>query len=291
MVAQRASRMRRSSRVAWWLDYSKRAAYGPRDESGWLGASDTGGFGCSGVVRCWSSGSRSPWGVWWFRKRRPRPAVRRRRPLSAGHIIWCAAALWRGTRGASRTWPIVAGESGLRPRPRRRGWRRRRCSRCTGSRPVRRPAPARRSRSSTPTTIRPPRATWRGFSSQYGLPACTTANGCFTKVDQTGGTSYPSVDAGWALEISLDVQWAHAIAPGAKILLVEANSASFTRSADRRGLRERLTRSTCRTVGAAESSSSRRSSTRTSLSAGCQHLRVELATAACRPRIRSLRPT
>lgn len=65
------------------------------------------------------------------------------------------------------------------------------------------------------------------FSAQYGLPACTTANGCFTKVNQTGGTSYPRKDAGWALEISLDVQWAHAIAPGAKILLVEASSNSF----------------------------------------------------------------
>ncbi len=66
------------------------------------------------------------------------------------------------------------------------------------------------------------------FSSQYELPACTTANGCFKKVDQNGGSSYPRKDAGWALEISLDVQWAHAIAPGAKILLVEASSNSFT---------------------------------------------------------------
>ena len=66
------------------------------------------------------------------------------------------------------------------------------------------------------------------FSSQYGLPACTTANGCFSKVNQTGGTSYPRSNAGWALEISLDIEWAHAIAPGAKILLVEASSNSFT---------------------------------------------------------------
>src|SRR3954452_25078199 len=51
------------------------------------------------------------------------------------------------------------------------------------------------------------------FSSQYGLPACTTANGCFTKVNQTGGSNYPRTDTGWALEISLDIQWAHAIAP------------------------------------------------------------------------------
>ena len=65
------------------------------------------------------------------------------------------------------------------------------------------------------------------FSSQYGLPACTTANGCFEKVNQTGDTIYPQSNAGWALEISLDVQWAHAIAPGAKILLVEASSNSF----------------------------------------------------------------
>ncbi|MGZ4317631.1 MAG: S53 family peptidase, partial [Gaiellaceae bacterium] len=65
------------------------------------------------------------------------------------------------------------------------------------------------------------------FSGQFGLPPCTTANGCFTKVNQTGGTSYPRKDAGWALEISLDIQWAHAIAPGATILLVEASSNSF----------------------------------------------------------------
>jgi subtilase family serine protease len=65
------------------------------------------------------------------------------------------------------------------------------------------------------------------FSRQYGLPACTTANGCFKKADQRGGKRYPRKDPGWALEISLDVQWAHAIAPGAKILLVEADSNSF----------------------------------------------------------------
>jgi subtilase family serine protease len=66
------------------------------------------------------------------------------------------------------------------------------------------------------------------FSTAFGLPSCTTANGCFQKVNQTGGTRYPKTNVGWALEISLDVQWAHAIAPGAKILLVEATSNSFT---------------------------------------------------------------
>src|SRR5438309_5678130 len=65
------------------------------------------------------------------------------------------------------------------------------------------------------------------FSSQYNLPACTTANGCFKKVNQTGGTSYPRKNAGWALEISLDVEIVHALCPNCKILLVEANSTSF----------------------------------------------------------------
>src|SRR5205823_8652889 len=43
-----------------------------------------------------------------------------------------------------------------------------------------------------------------------------------------GGRTYPRKDAGWALEVSLDIQWAHAIAPGARVLLVEAASSSFT---------------------------------------------------------------
>src|SRR5439155_8693424 len=38
------------------------------------------------------------------------------------------------------------------------------------------------------------------------------------------GTTYPSPSAGWAGEIALDVQWAHAIAPMANIILVEATS-------------------------------------------------------------------
>src|SRR5690348_15228975 len=57
------------------------------------------------------------------------------------------------------------------------------------------------------------------FSTQFGLPQCTSASGCFTKATPQG---QPTVDGGWALEIALDVQWAHAVAPGAKILLVEA---------------------------------------------------------------------
>jgi len=65
------------------------------------------------------------------------------------------------------------------------------------------------------------------FSQYFGLPECTTANGCFTKVNQTGGNVYPIDNAGWSMETALDVQYAHAIAPGAKILLVVASSDNF----------------------------------------------------------------
>ena len=65
------------------------------------------------------------------------------------------------------------------------------------------------------------------FSSFYGLPACTTANGCFRKVNQSGGTSYPAPNSGWALEISLDIETAHEICENCSILLVEASSSSL----------------------------------------------------------------
>jgi subtilase family serine protease len=64
------------------------------------------------------------------------------------------------------------------------------------------------------------------YRAQYGLPACTTANGCFTKVGQTGG-AVPRANASWSQEISLDLDMASAICPACKILLVEASSASF----------------------------------------------------------------
>ena len=65
------------------------------------------------------------------------------------------------------------------------------------------------------------------YRSQFGLPACTTANGCFRKVNQSGGTSYPRANSGWGLEIALDLQMVSAICPNCHILLVEASSASF----------------------------------------------------------------
>ena len=76
------------------------------------------------------------------------------------------------------------------------------------------------------------------FRSDSGLPAiqrCTLAtltsltssarNPCFTKTNQTGGTSLPSADAGWSNEIDLDLQAASAVCPMCSILLLEATSA------------------------------------------------------------------
>ncbi len=63
------------------------------------------------------------------------------------------------------------------------------------------------------------------FSSQFGLPACTTANGCFSKVYASG--SKPRTNCGWSQEAALDIEWAHAMSPNAKIVLVEAASNSF----------------------------------------------------------------
>jgi subtilase family serine protease len=67
------------------------------------------------------------------------------------------------------------------------------------------------------------------YRSHYGLPACTTANGCFKKVNQNGlAGPLPKADTGWASEISLDADMVSAVCPACKILLVEANSASLT---------------------------------------------------------------
>ena len=61
------------------------------------------------------------------------------------------------------------------------------------------------------------------FDTQFGLPSTTIAVS-----NETGGTSIPAGDpsGGWELEESLDVESAHAMAPGASIMLVEANSSS-----------------------------------------------------------------
>jgi subtilase family serine protease len=66
----------------------------------------------------------------------------------------------------------------------------------------------------------------QAFDQQFGLPGPSS----FKKVNQTGGSKLPGVDpaGNWELEESLDIEWAHAIAPAAGIILVEAKSALQT---------------------------------------------------------------
>lgn len=71
------------------------------------------------------------------------------------------------------------------------------------------------------------------YNSTYKLPffpncSSTVTTSCFMKVNQTGGTKYPKANAGWALEIAMDVEVAHGICPTCKLILVEATSASYT---------------------------------------------------------------
>lgn len=63
------------------------------------------------------------------------------------------------------------------------------------------------------------------FSKQCGLPPCTSTNGCFRQIYASG--KRPAANANWSVEIALDVEWAHAIAPQASIVLVEASSNSL----------------------------------------------------------------
>jgi subtilase family serine protease len=77
------------------------------------------------------------------------------------------------------------------------------------------------------------------FDNQFNLPACTKVNGCLTKAFSCKGVECPNSNPGstddatgttdpnygfWVLEIALDVEWAHAIAPKANILLVEVHA-------------------------------------------------------------------
>jgi hypothetical protein len=86
------------------------------------------------------------------------------------------------------------------------------------------------------------------FNQKFGLPSCTAraipastklplaaailAEGCVFSViystpSATMTATAPAYDAGWATEITLDVQWAHATAPLARIVLIEAPDASL----------------------------------------------------------------
>jgi len=67
------------------------------------------------------------------------------------------------------------------------------------------------------------------FSQAFGLPSGSTSchgGPCFTKVSATG--TKPHANSGWALEAALDIEWTHAMAPNAQIVLVEAASSQFS---------------------------------------------------------------
>lgn len=63
------------------------------------------------------------------------------------------------------------------------------------------------------------------YRSQFGLPACTIASGCLRILNQNGATSpLPKADAGWGMEMMLDLDVASAVCPNCKLLLVQADS-------------------------------------------------------------------
>ncbi|HEX4222416.1 MAG TPA: S53 family peptidase [Pseudonocardiaceae bacterium] len=65
------------------------------------------------------------------------------------------------------------------------------------------------------------------YRTTYGLPACTTADGCFRKVDEQGKAGPLPTNQGWGIEISLDLDMVSSACPACHILLVEGDSASF----------------------------------------------------------------
>jgi subtilase family serine protease len=66
------------------------------------------------------------------------------------------------------------------------------------------------------------------YRAQFGLPSCTSANGCFRKLNQAGQPSpLPANNVSWSQETALDLDMVSAICPGCKLLLIEANSNSL----------------------------------------------------------------
>ncbi|NVM97534.1 peptidase S8 [Arthrobacter sp. SDTb3-6] len=65
------------------------------------------------------------------------------------------------------------------------------------------------------------------YRSQFGLPPCTTANGCLRIVNQTGGSKLPRMNTGWAQEQALDVDAVSAACPDCRITVLQASTASF----------------------------------------------------------------
>jgi kumamolisin len=64
------------------------------------------------------------------------------------------------------------------------------------------------------------------FSTQFGLPVTSGDGSSLIQVVYANGK--PRSNCGWAQESALDIEWAHATAPNAKIVLVIAKSNSFT---------------------------------------------------------------
>ncbi len=65
------------------------------------------------------------------------------------------------------------------------------------------------------------------YRQTFGLTPCTTANGCFKKIAGNGSGALPSVDYGWAIEASLDVDAVSAACAQCHIMLVEAASSQI----------------------------------------------------------------
>lgn len=68
------------------------------------------------------------------------------------------------------------------------------------------------------------------FSTQFGLPAVTSTTFKVLYAGGTGGCAgtEPTNNPGWETEQAIDIEWAHAMAPNAKIFLVEAASNAFS---------------------------------------------------------------
>jgi subtilase family serine protease len=67
------------------------------------------------------------------------------------------------------------------------------------------------------------------YRNAFGLPPCTTSNGCFRKVSQSGSASaLPAALSGWPQETGIDIEMISAVCASCKILLVEANSADVS---------------------------------------------------------------
>jgi subtilase family serine protease len=66
------------------------------------------------------------------------------------------------------------------------------------------------------------------YRAQFGLPPCTSANGCFTKLNEFGQpTPLPANNHAWMQEQAIDLDMTSAICPGCKLILIEAKSASL----------------------------------------------------------------